>query len=181
MARAMVVYESMFGQTEAVARAVAAGVAQVRPVEVVGVADAPTGLGGVDLVLAGGPTHAFSMSRPTTRRDARTKGATEGSEAVGLREWLGSLGDDEHAAVVTFDTRVTSARHLPGSAARSALRAARRHGLQTAAPPESFYVEDLAGPLVAGELERARVWGRDVALSVSARPSRQRRGGLSRR
>ena len=66
MARALVVYESMFGNSEKVARAVAQGVAEVMPVKLVEVTVAPTELEGVDLIVAGGPTHAFSMSREST-------------------------------------------------------------------------------------------------------------------
>ena len=123
MARALVVYESMFGNSEKVARAVATGVGEVMPVDVVDVEHAPTDLSGVDLVLAGGPTHAFSMSRTTTRRDARTQGATQGSVDSGMREWLEALPDEDGRWFAAFDTRVTKVRHLPGSAARSAARA----------------------------------------------------------
>ncbi len=168
MERALVVFESMYGQTEAVARSVAEGVAEVMPVDVVDVAGAPQTLAGHALVLAGGPTHAFSMSRASTRREAHTRGATQGSVETGLREWLDGLGRREDADVVTFDTRVTSVRRMPGSAARSASRAARRHGLHEVARPESFYVQDVAGPLADGEQERARAWGREVARASSA-------------
>ncbi|WP_299445127.1 flavodoxin family protein [uncultured Phycicoccus sp.] len=168
MERALVVFESMFGQTETVARAVAQGVAEVMPVDVVDVAHAPQTLRGHALVLAGGPTHAFSMSRASTRREAQTRGATQGSVDTGLREWLEALGRHEDADVVTFDTRVTSVRRMPGSAARSAARAARRHGLHEVARPESFYVQDVAGPLDDGEEQRATAWGRDVARASRA-------------
>ena len=58
-------------------------------------------------------------------------------------------------------------RHLPGSAARSAARTLRREGYGRAvAPPESFWVEDVAGPLLPGEVDRARAWGRTLAASV---------------
>ncbi len=179
MARALVVYESMFGQTAAVAHEVAAGVAELLPVDLLPVEEAPAALGEHDLVLAGGPTHAFSMSRPATRRDAHSRGATEGSDAVGLREWLDGLGEDEHADVVTFDTRATSVRRMPGSAARSAARLARRHGLHEVGRPQSFYVEDVAGPLAPGELARAHAWGRSVAearLAGAASPPGAARG-----
>lgn len=168
MARALVVYESFWGNTEQVARAVAAGIGEVMPVDVVGVGDAPSSLDGVGLLVAGGPTHAFSMTRERTRRDAREKGAPQGEVARGLREWLDELPRSGEVWVATFDTRVGSVRHLPGSAARSASRAARHRGLRTAVPPESFWVEDLAGPLERGELDRARSWGHGVALAVPA-------------
>src|SRR5687767_14509631 len=63
--RALVVYESMFGNTSAVATAIATGLSTRMGVDLVEVAAAPAALdAGVDLVVAGGPTHAFSMSRP---------------------------------------------------------------------------------------------------------------------
>ena len=166
MARALVVYESLWGNSEKVARAVAAGVGEVMPVEVAEVSTAPTDLSGTDLVVAGGPTHAFSMSRASTRRDARAQGAPLGSVDVGMREWLDGLPDESGRWFAAFDTRVTKVRHLPGSAARSAARAGRRHGFRGTTHPESFYVLDVDGPLAEGELDRARAWGRSVATSV---------------
>jgi hypothetical protein len=167
MTRALVVYESMFGNSEKVARAVAAGVGEVMPVDVVEVSEAPTNLGGYDVVLAGGPTHTFSMSRASTRRDAREKGAVQGTVHTGLREWLASLPAREHGGwFATFDTRVPAVRHLPGSAARAAARAARRHGFLEVADPESFYVLDVDGPVADGELDRARAWGHRVTASA---------------
>ena len=124
MARALVVYESLWGNSEKVAREVAAGVGEVMPVEVFEVSGASRDLSDTDLLVAGGPTHAFSMSRASTRRDARSQGAPGGSVEVGLREWLDGLPDERGRWFAAFDTRVTKVRHLPGSAARSA--AARR-------------------------------------------------------
>lgn len=167
MARALVVYESMFGNSEQVARAVAAGLGEVLEVDLAEVTHAPADPGGYSIVVVGGPTHAFSMSRATTRRDAREQGATHGSVGEGLREWLASLpAQDLHPWFASFDTRVTRVRRLPGSAARSAARSARRHGLREVVAPESFFVEDVDGPLADGELERAHAWGRAVATAV---------------
>jgi hypothetical protein len=169
MARALVVYESMFGNSGQIARAVADGVADLMTVEVAEVCSAPTDLAGVDLVVAGGPTHAFSMSRASTRRDARGQGATKGSVETGLREWLTALPDEHGRWFAAFDTRVTRVRRLPGSASHSAARASRRHGFTQALAPESFYVLDVDGPLADGELDRARSWGRQVATSLPAK------------
>ena len=73
--RALVVYESMFGNTKAVAYAVAKGVEKWVPVDVAEVSSAPTVLNEeISLLIVGGPTHAFGMSRESTRRDAATKG-----------------------------------------------------------------------------------------------------------
>lgn len=167
--RALVVYESMWGNTEEIARAVASGLAESVEVEVAEVTDAPAEPDpDTDLVVAGGPTHAFSMTRASTRADAVKQGAPRAA-GVGLREWLDRLPSGHHTTpVATFDTRVGKVRHLPGSAARSAARAARRHGYRSASPPHSFFVEDTAGPLLDGELGRAREWGRELAGQLAA-------------
>jgi hypothetical protein len=173
--RALVVYESMFGNTEKVARAIAAGLAVTVDVDVREVGQAPTPLTEpVDLIVAGGPTHAFSLSRQTTRAEAAARGATQGSAAVGLREWLERLAQGPHAErLAAFDTRVDKVRHLPGSAATKAARLARRHGYAPAGK-ESFYVADTEGPLIPGELERAQKWGVRLAAELSARLAARR-------
>ena len=114
--------------------------------------------------MLGGPTHAFSMSRPSTRHDAHERGAEPGHEGQGLREWLATLpSGDSSRSVATFDTRAEQVRRLPGSAARAAARFVSRHRIARVVAIESFYVEDSPGPLVDGELERARAWGRALA------------------
>ena len=56
--RAVVVYESMFGNTQVVADYVAAGLRATMEATAVPVDGAtPEVLGGVDLLVAGGPTH----------------------------------------------------------------------------------------------------------------------------
>jgi hypothetical protein len=163
--KALVVYESMWGNTEQVARAIAAGLGETVSVEVVEVSRAPGQPGDdIALVVAGGPTHAFSMTRPSTRADAVRQGATQGSADSGLREWLDALPSGHHEQrLATFDTRVDKVRHLPGSAAKKAAKTGRRHGYKAAAHAESFYVHDTAGPLLDGELARATAWGRELA------------------
>ena len=167
--KALVAYESMFGNTEEVARAIGAGLSESMEVEVQAVASAPrTVPPDVELLVVGGPTHGFSMSRPSTREDAVRQGA-HATTSVGVREWLDGLPPRSGTATLTtFDTRVNGARHLPGSAAKSAARSARRHGFTHVQRGESFYVDGTAGPLVDGETERAEDWGRQVAHTVSA-------------
>lgn len=166
--KALVVYESMFGNTEAIARAIADGLAESVEVQVAEVSVAPRQPDPeVALIVAGGPTHAFSMSRTKTRADALNRGAPEGEREFGLREWMATLPSGRHTeTMATFDTKVESMRHVPGSAAKGAAKAARRHGYESAAGPESFYVRDIAGPLVEGEVDRARAWGRQLAASI---------------
>jgi hypothetical protein len=160
----------MFGNTQAVARAVAEGLRDRMEVEVHEVTQAPLPIAEpVDLIVVGGPTHAFSMSRPATRAQALQQGATLGDEGLGLREWLAHLRKGAHSELVAaFDTRVDKARWLPGSAAKKAAKVARSLGYAPAGK-ESFYVVDTSGPLVPDELERARAWGRELAATVADR------------
>lgn len=178
--RALVVYESLFGNTEQVARAVAEGIelgahGDVK-VEVVEAARAPADLGDdLDLVVVGGPTHAFSMTRPNTRADAVRQGGRAESAGVGIREWVQGLHAGPHPQqLAVFDTRVGRVRHLPGSAAKSAARALHKLGFSTSFRPASFYVEDVSGPLLDGELVRAHVWGSELGVEIRDR-ARQRR------
>lgn len=158
--KALVVYESMFGNSEQIARGVAAGLATHARVEVVDVDEAATApIEQATLLVVGGPTHAFSMSRARTREDARRQGAHPSGSSTGIREWLESTRFRPGQPVAVFDTRVAKVRHLPGSAARAALKLARRRGLEPLDKPHSFYVEDVGGPLLGGELENAEAWG----------------------
>jgi hypothetical protein len=166
--RALVVYESMFGNTAAVARAIGEGLAEYMRVEVYDVQHAPDpGVEHVDLIVVGGPTHAFSLSRVATRADARKQGATQGPVEAGLREWLDRLDDGPHPELIAaFDTRVAKVRMLPGSAARRSIRIAHAHGYGSVGC-QSFYVEGTAGPLLSGELGRACNWGAGLAARIA--------------
>ncbi len=73
-ARALLVVESSFGNTAAIGQAVAQGLSQHATVEVVHVDHAPDDLPpGIELLVVGAPTHAFSLSRESTRRDAESR------------------------------------------------------------------------------------------------------------
>jgi flavorubredoxin len=165
--RALVVYESMFGNTRAIATAVAEGLSGHMTVDLVEVADAPTSVD-ADLLVVGGPTHAFSMSRPNTRQSAaeQADGRVLVSAGRGLREWLAEAGPGLRSRrVATFDTKITKG-HLPGSAARSAQKRLRRFGSRIVSPAHNFTVLGTAGPLGDGELDRARQWGAELGALV---------------
>jgi len=162
---ALVVYESMFGNTEQVARAIAEGLALDHvtvTVKEVGEApvDAPLD---VDLLVVGAPTHAFSLSRPGTRADAVRQGAHESRQGRGLREWLSAVSGPERLGVAVFDTRVSKVRRLPAAAGPKAAKIARQRGFTLLSKPVGFVVDDVKGPLGPHELERAAQWGRFVA------------------
>lgn len=166
---ALVVFESMFGNTEKVARAVADGLrAEGMPTRLADVSSAPADLPpSVELLVVGAPTHAFSLSRPKTRIDAVRQGADRSRAAIGLREWLDDVrpSTDRPVRVAVYDTRVGKARRLP-AAGPSAARLARRRGFATVDRAVAFLVDDLKGPLVDGEIDRATSWGRSLAAEM---------------
>jgi Flavodoxin domain len=171
--RALVVYESMFGNTADVARAVADGLrsegAEVTATEVHGAAAVDAA--DFDLLVVGAPTHAFSLSRPATRADAVRQGASAEAD-IGLREWLATLRPQEgsqHRLAAAFDTRVTKVRRLPMAAANRAARELGNHGYDLILRPTPFLVLDTQGPLAPDELDRARIWGRLVATTARER------------
>lgn len=161
----LVVYESAFGNTRTVAEAVAAGLGD--GTEVVDVASAPPLTQIVaDLLVVGGPTHAFGMSRPQTREDAASRGGTP--PATGIREWLEAAGPVS-LRVATFDTH-TRTPNLPGTAGRAAAKKLHSLGCTLVAAPEKFWVHGDRGPLLDGEVDRAREWGADLARTASGPP-----------
>jgi hypothetical protein len=165
---ALVVFESMFGHTRRVAEAVAAGLGERIQVTVREVTRAtPAEAHRADFVVLGAPTHAFSLSRPSTRADATSQGAQEGSKEQGMREWLSALPPNGIRRLAIFDTRVSRVRRLPGSAARK-IAATMRHDGTPIVDRQSFFVEDVAGPLLPDELTRARAWGARLATLVLA-------------
>lgn len=167
--KTLIVYESAWGNTKAVADAVAAGLSNDDPPQVMAVDAAPPLQElEVDLLVVGAPTHAFGLSRAGTREDAHRRGGD--MLASGMREWI-DAAESARLAVATFDTHV---RHpnLPGAASRSAAKKLRRLGCALVVDPESFYVDGYEGPLLPGEVERARAWGSDLARHVSTMGSR---------
>jgi len=170
--RALVVHESMFGNTAAIARCVAEGLVDGDvDVTVLHVHDV-TGVdpSGFDLLVVGGPTHAFSLSRQATREDAVRRGAPpDVAEGNGLREWIATLAPGHDHLLATFDTRVSKVRFLPEAASRSAARLITRRGFVLVSRPTGFLVADVQGDLLDGETERAVAWGRSLALETRHR------------
>lgn len=160
MARSLVVYESMFGNTRAVAEAIGEALAA----EVVEVSDAPDVLpDDVEVLVVGAPTHAFSLSRPATRKSAadQATGALV-STGRGVREWLDTLAPiGHHVTAHAFDTKV-KAGWLPGSAAKAIAKRLRALHCTVPGRPTSFHVGGTLGPLVVGEPARAAEWARSL-------------------
>jgi flavodoxin len=165
--KSLVVYESVFGNTEAVARAVADGLQDGGEVDLVEVSAAPDAVpDDIDVLVVGGPTHALSMTRVSTREDARkqAEGRPMVSHGRGIREWLEALERPRSTVVAaTFDTKIK--KPIPGSAAKSARKRLRKLGLQVETAT-TFYVDGTFGPLFDGEEERARRWGKELAATA---------------
>ncbi|GAA4659358.1 MULTISPECIES: flavodoxin family protein [Amycolatopsis] len=170
--RALIVYESMFGNTEAVAKAVAGGMAPEVSAKVVNVDDAPGDLAEFDLLVVGGPTHVHGMSRPATRKSAAEQAKDGVCSRGGVREWIASLKPVPAGLLaVTFDTRLDKPRWLVGSAAAGAAKALERRHVRIICKPESFFVTTAEPPALAGgERERAWGWGTAIAAEMTAKP-----------
>lgn len=163
--RSLVVCESLFGNTEAVAIAIAEGLSHYGESAVLSPAAADLGeIGSVDLLLVGAPTHVWGLPRQRTVTSGKHRGSF-GSGPL-LRHWLDGLSDGNGRPGVAFATRMDKPRALTGSAAGGIARRLRKHGWSRVAVPESFLVVGTEGPLREGELERARAWG--DALGVVA-------------
>jgi hypothetical protein len=172
LVRALVVYESVFGDAEAIARAIAAGLAGHLPVDVVAARNAPTDVGAdVALLVVGGPTHAFGMPKPATREGAvKQYGAHLDDTAAGLHEWLDTAHLRPGLSAAAFDTRMDHPKLITklDHASKTEEKLLKAHGATLVAPAEHFRVVDAKGPLADGEEDRARQWGRALAEVVAA-------------
>ena len=171
--RTLVVYESMFGNTEAIAKAIVEGLKAHGEVELEEVGAVPAVGGDIALLVVGGPTHAHGMSTPDSRADAaRRAGDRLVSHGVGAREWLHGLPPlSGTGAAAAFDTRIHGPGFLWGSAAKGMAKELEAIGYLLVVPPESFLVGGPTGPqfdrLLEGELDRARRWGDSLGKLAS--------------
>lgn len=159
---ALLVVESWFGNTRAIAESVAGGMEQCGGrVRVVSVEDAPGEVSAdVDVLVVGAPTHNRGLSTVATREKASA--AAGGSGRAGVREWIGAVVLPEGLRIAVFDT-VTSRGWLSGSAAKAAARILVRRQPGFSAETSSFTVAGLEGPLRDGQAEAAHRWGQRLA------------------
>jgi hypothetical protein len=166
---ALVVYESVYGNTRAIAEAIAEGLtAAGHDATAARVADAPSAPD-ADLLVVGGPTHMHGLATSMSRRMAVKAGEEDGhhlepnaGDEHGLRQWLRALPERDGARAAAFDTRGDAKAALTGSAARGIARRLRHHGYIVVGS-ESYLVDDAEGPLQEGELDRARAWATSIA------------------
>ncbi len=150
--KALVVYEFRFGNTERIARAVAAALESHGTVQVAAVATAPVALAGIDLLVVGGPTQVHGIS-------------------PAMRTFLDALAPDavQDLPIAVFDTRLPGSRLLTGSAADGIARRLVKKGGWLMVPACSFQVLGMEGPLADGEAARAGTWAAEVAEAVRLR------------
>jgi flavorubredoxin len=165
--KAVVVYESHWGNTATVARAIAEGFGpEARAMntdEAVGPA-----MAGVELIVVGAPVIAFGLSREGTRKqiagDIKAPTPPDVSHPP-VRAWLDSLPGGRGWGAA-FETRIWwSPRGATGTIESKLKRA----GYRTVAKPERFVVSGAYGPMRDGELARARRWGAALAEAVLAK------------
>ncbi len=154
--KALIIYDSVYGNTEKIARAIAGAITPSDGVKVLRVGEAnPAELASIDLLIVGSPTHG---GRPTPA----------------IREFLSRIPANalKNVGVTSFDTRFQAKdkgvgiRILLGVVGYAAGRIAntlKDKGGHLAAPPEGFIVEDNEGPLKEGELEHAASWAKEIA------------------
>lgn len=137
----IIVYDSMYGNTEKIARSI--GDAIENDVSVIGASEINSSyLQSVDLLVIGSPTQGGRPTQP-------------------IQDFLKRIPDSviKGTRFAVFDTRIP-ARWVKifGFAAGKMNKALERRGGNPATFPEGFFVEGTKGPIKDGELERANNW-----------------------
>ena len=163
--KAIVVYESLWGNTAAVARAIAEGLGP--GAQALSTAEATSAVvAGAELIVAGASLFAFQLPTDKIRETIRGKAATFPAPPdlshPALRAWLETVPPGKGRAAA-FETRIWWS---PGGATGSILRALKKAGYAPLARGKRFRVAGLTGPLKPGELERARAWGAALARDL---------------
>jgi flavodoxin I len=155
--KALVVYDSQFGNTEKIAQAISQELSSRMDIEILQVGNVkPELLAGISFLVVGSPTQRF---RPTTATTNFLKSIPKN----GL----------DRIKVAAFDTRLTEKEigenrilaffvSLYGYAAEPISKILQRKGGTLIVPPEGFFVEGMEGPLIQGELERASDWAKQI-------------------
>lgn len=161
--KALVVYDSQWGNTEKVARAIGEALGSEPEVRVVRSGQAtPDDLTGspLDLLVVGSPTQGFRPTKPVAELLDRV--TAPGLGGVRVAAFDTRFKADEVASRVTRFVVRRGGYAAPRIAARL-----ERAGGVLVAPPEGFYVADKEGPLFEGELERAAAWAGSLAAASS--------------
>ncbi len=171
--KAVVVYQSLWGSTAAIAHAIGDGLGKGAVVKTTTEAT-PNVLKGADLIVAGAPIHAFGLPSEDSLKSAQARppGPSKVAPNVShklMRTWLRELPNGT-AAVAAFDTRVGGP--LGRGGATKIMKALKKAGYVPLAEPRGFRVAmrpadpTIHGVLLEGEVERAREWGQELARAL---------------
>ena len=164
--KAIVVYESHWGNTAAVARAIAEGIGP--EAQALSTAEASGAeIAGCDLIVAGAPLLGFSLPTESMLKGLASNAGRDPTPPdlshPSMRAWLEALLAG-NGRVAAFETRIWWS---PGSAAKAILKRLEALGYRPAAKAERFVVQGKYGPLKEGELARAKAWGAELARARS--------------
>lgn len=164
--KALVVYESYWGNTAAVAEAIAEGFGPgAQAVTTDQASDAA--VTEADLIVAGAPVIAFGLVSDKMRNslvaDSEKAPSPPDLSHPSMRSWLEHLPAG-HGRSAAFETRIWwSPRGATGTIGRGLAGA----GYRPVAKGRGFIVTGTYGPLRDGELERAREWGAELARTMA--------------
>ncbi len=155
--KALVVYDSYFGNTEKVAQAVGEALQSRGDVQVRKVTEVqPDQLQGLDLLVVGSPTRAFQPSDGTKNFLKGIPGdALQGVNVAAFDTRISM--EDTKSGILRFIVRTFGYADVPIA------RQLTKKGGQLVGKTEGFFVKESEGPLKDGELERAADWARSLA------------------
>jgi len=158
--KAMVVYDSVFGNTGQVAQAIGEGLGSPEEVKVLQVGDVqPEQFAGLTLLVVGSPTRQFSPTGATTSLlKSIPKDGLKGVKVAAFDTRFAE-SEIEKVRILAFFVKIF------GYAAKPIADRLQKKGGELAVPPEGFYVTDTEGPLFEGELERAVDWAKQILLA----------------
>jgi flavodoxin len=155
--KGMVVYDSVFGNTEQVARAIGTALAERGEVETRPVTDVNRGqLMGLAFHVVGSPTRQFRPTGAVTELLKRIPKQGLQGVKVAAFDTRFPASEIQKNRILAFFVRIF------GYAAKPILDRLTKKGGDPVADPEGFYVEGVEGPLAEGELERAAAWARGL-------------------
>ena len=167
--KALLIVESCFGSTRALAEETAAGLREGgAQADIVPASQAsPAVPDDVSLLILAAPTHNRGLPTAATRAKACAQ-AGSGKASHGIGGWLETTVIPASTTAAAFDT-VISKGWLSGSAAKAIAKALQRHQGRRTASVRNFVVTASKGPLATGQESDARSWGRELADSANTR------------
>ena len=170
----LVVYESLWGNTAAIAHAIAEGIGPDARVAHTGEVD-PSEAQNVDLLVVGAPVHAFGLPTAATKASVATRLLAPGDLAPDLdqppvRDWLAGVASGT-AIAAAFDTRIKGPLGRGGASKIEKLL--EQKGFRVAHVAKGFLISNEKNPKGAGtmvrpgELDKAREWGAMLAGLVA--------------